>query len=229
VTLLPRLLALLLAATGDAPGSGVEPVLALEQAGHDGAALEMAETLCQQMPGSPLPHLEAARLGFKLGRDTDFIEKHLQAARTLAPTNPRVPYLRALVKEGQGEDAAAQALYLEAVSLRGGYTEARTRLAALATRNQDWALAETQLRALIAAGDRTPGRRLQLARVLEDASKLPAAEAVLVKLHREDRANATVTLELSDYYARHGRMKESLALRQTEQAKKLRPLQPSRR
>ena len=66
-------------------------------------------------------------------------------------------------------------------------------------------------------------------RVLEDASKLSAAEAVLVTLHREDRAQASVTEELADFYARHGRMKESLAVRRTESTKKLRPLQPSRR
>ncbi len=229
MTLFPRVLALLLAATGASPGSGMEPVLALEQAGQDEAALAMAESLCQQPPPSALPHLEAARLGLKLGRETAFIETHLQAARALSPDNPRLRYLSALVKEGQGDDAGARALYLEALSLRSGYTEARTRLAALATRSKDWVQAETQLRALIAAGDRTPGRRLQLARVLEDASKLPAAEAVLVKLHREDRADGTVTLELSDFYARHGRMKESQALRRTQATKKLRPLQPSRR
>ena len=229
MTLFPRLLALLLGVTGASPGSGVEPVLALEQAGQDDAALAMAETLSSNTPPSALPHLEAARLGLKLGRDTALIEKHLQAARALAPDNPRVRYLAALVKEGQGDDASARALYLEALHLRSGYTEARTRLAALATRSKDWALAETQLRALIAAGDSTAGRRLQLARVLEDASKLSAAEAVLVTLHREDRAQASVTEELADFYARHGRIKESLAVRRTESTKKLRPLQPSRR
>lgn len=227
--MLASLLLPLLTALGSGPGSGVEPVLALEQAGHDEAALEMAQTLCQEAPGSPLPHLEAARLGLKLGRDTAFIDAHLKAAQRLGPDNPRVRYLSALVKEGQGDDAAARVLYLEAVSLRSGYTEARTRLAAMGMRRKDWALAETQLRALIAAGDHTAGRRMQLARVLEDASKLPAAEAVLLKLHREDRANASVTAALSDFYMRHDRMKESLALLSTQQTKKLRPLQPSRR
>ena len=226
--LLARLLALCLAAAA-ARGSGVEPVLALEQAGHDDAALEMAETLCRETPGSPLPHLEAARLGLKLGRDTAYIEKHLQAALRLAPDNPRIRYLSALVKEGQGDDVAARALYLEAVSLRRGYTEARTRLAAMATRNKDWAMAETQLKALIAQGNRSAGVRLQLAHVLEEAQRPAAAEAVLVKLHREDRNNASVTAALSDFYVRHDRPNDSLAVLRAQPTKKLRPLQPSRR
>jgi Flp pilus assembly protein TadD len=224
---LARLVAFLLSAAA-ARGSGVEAVLALEQAGHDGAALEMAETLCRETPGSPLPHLEAARLGLKLGRDTAYIEAHLQAALRLAPDNPRIRYLSALVKEGQGDDVAARALYLEAVSLRSGYTEARTRLAAMATRHQDWAMAETQLKALIAAGNRAAGVRLQLARVLEEAQRPAAAEAVLVKLHREDRTNASVTAALSDFYLRHDRPNDSLAVLKAQPTKKLRPLQPSR-
>jgi len=228
VTLSAQLLGLFLALSGDAPGSGVEEVLALEQAGRDEAALERAEALSHQTPPSALAHLEAARLGLKLGRETAPIEKHLLVARELAPDNPRVRYLAGQVKEGQGKDAEARALYLEAVSLRSGYTEARTRLVAIAFRDKDWVLAEAQLRALLAAGEISIGRRLQLARVLEDASRPAEAEAVLLKLHHEGPANTTVTSALADFYARHDRMKEALALRKPPPAKKLRPLQPSR-
>lgn len=229
MTLFAALLELVLTASGSAAGSGVEEVLALEQNGHSEAALALAETLSQQSPPTALAHLEAARLGLKLGGPPASIEKHLQAARLLAPDNPRVRFLSAQVKEGQGDDAGACALYLEAVSLRRDYTEARTRLVAIGIRSKDWALAETQLKALVAAGERSVGRRLQLARVLEDASKPSEAEAVLVKLHHEDRTNATVTSALADFYVRHGRQKDALALQRTQPAKKLRPLQPSRR
>jgi predicted Zn-dependent protease len=218
-----------LAASASAAGSGVEEVIALEQAGQDAAALALAESLSQTPPASALPHLEAARLGLKLGAPTLSIEKHLQAARALAPDNPRLRYLSAQVKEGQGDDAGARALYLEAVALRSGYTEARTRLVAIGIRSKDWALAEAQLRALLAAGERSVGRRLQLARVLEDADKTADAEAVLVKLHHEDPSNATVTSALEDFYLRHGRTKDAQALRRGGTEKKLRPLQPSRR
>jgi predicted Zn-dependent protease len=230
VTLLfAAVLELVLAASASAEGSGVEEVIALEQAGQDAAALALAESLSQTPPASAVAHLEAARLGLKLGAPTPSIERHLQAARGLAPDNPRLRYLSAQVKEGQGDEAGARALYLEAVSLRSGYTEARTRLVAIGIRSQDWALAETQLKALLSAGERSVGRRLQLARVLEEAAKPAEAEAVLVKLHHEDSSNAAVTSALEDFYARHGRTKDLQALRRAEPAKKLRPLQPSRR
>jgi predicted Zn-dependent protease len=228
VTLSAALLLLVLTTSVSAAGSGVEEVLALEQAGRDDAALTLAETLSQQPSATALPHIEAARLGLKLGKETGGISAHLQAARALAPDNPRIRYLEAQVKEGEGKDTEARALYLEAVSLRSGYTEARTRLVAMGIRNKDWALAETQLKALLATGEVSVGRRLQLARVLEDASKLQEAEAVLVKLHRQEPANATITSALADFYARHDRMKEALALRRPPPSKKLRPLQPSR-
>lgn len=228
MTLSAALLLFLWTSSGSAAGSGVEEVLALEQAGRDDAALAAAEALCKQPSSTALPHIEAARLGLKLGQPTATIEAHLLAARALGPNNPRVRYLQAQVKEGEGQDAEARALYLEAVALRSGYTEARTRLVAMGIRSKDWALAETQLRALLAAGESSVGRRLQLARVLEEASKTQEAEALLVKLHREEPANATVTSALADFYVRHDRAKEALALRRPPAVKKLRPLQPSR-
>jgi len=160
VTLLfAAVLELVLAASASAEGSGVEEVIALEQAGQDAAALALAESLSQTPPASAVAHLEAARLGLKLGAPTPSIERHLQAARGLAPDNPRLRYLSAQVKEGQGDEAGARALYLEAVSLRSGYTEARTRLVAIGIRSQDWALAETQLKALLSAGELSVGGR----------------------------------------------------------------------
>jgi Flp pilus assembly protein TadD len=223
-----RMALVLLAMAGEGSGSGVEEVLALEQAGRDEAAFVRAEQLALQVPPSALPHLEAARLGLKLGRDLAMVERHLQAARTLAPDNPRLRMLSALVREGQGDDAGARLLYLEALSLRSNYTEARTRLVALGIRTGDWPLAEQQLRALIVAGDASVGRRLQLSRVLEDASKLTEAEAILKALHRQAPENAAVTSALASFYERHDRMEEALALRRPTPVKKLRPLQPSR-
>jgi predicted Zn-dependent protease len=228
VTLFAAVLQLVWAASSSAAGSGVEEVIALEQAGQDAAALALAESLSQTPPSSAVAHLEAARLGLKMGVPTPSIEKHLQAARVLAPDNPRLRYLSAQVKEGQGDDAGARALYLEAVSLRSGYTEARTRLVAIGIRSKDWTLAEMQLKALLSAGESSVGRRLQLARVLENAGKTAEADAVLVRLHHEDTSNATVTSALEAFYLRQGRTKDAQALRVAEPAKKLRPLQPSR-
>ncbi len=223
-------LGLLLAVASTAPAPpDVAPVLALEQSGHDEAALALAEQLCLRKPPSALPQLEAARLGLKLGKDTPTIEKHLQAARFLAPDNPRVRYLAALSKEGVGDDQAARLLYLEAIWLRAGYSEARARLVALAIRTRDWTLAEVQLRDLAALGERSVGRRLQLAHVLEEQGKLSQAESVLLQLHHDEPKNAAVTAALADYYERHNRMEEALALRRAPTEKKLRPLQPSRR
>ena len=225
--MLERMALVVLAMSGEGPGSGVAEVLALEQAGRDEAALALAEQLSVQPPYSALPHLEAARLGLKLGRDTAVLQRHLASAREIAPDNPRVCYLAALVEEGQGDDARARVLYLEAVALRSSYGEARSRLVALGVRTRDWALAEQQLRALIAGGERSVGRRLQLARVEEDAGKLAEAEATLKALHRAEPRNAVVTSALADFFTRQGRTQEALALRREPAAKK-RPLQPSR-
>lgn len=225
--MLERMALVVLAMSGSGAAAGVEQVLALEQAGRDEAALALSEQLAVQPPYSALPHLEAARLGLKLGRDTALIQGHLQAARDLAPNNPRVRYLGALVREGQGDDAGARVLYLEAVALRSSYAEARSRLVALGVRTRDWTLAEQQLRALIAGGDRSVGRRLQLARVQEDAHEFTEAEATLKALHRAEPHNAVVTSALADFYTRQGRTREATALRQEPSSKK-RPLQPSR-
>ncbi len=124
----PDSLALLLGVTGDFSGSGVEPVLALEQAGQDEAALAMAEQPLPAASAPPLPHLEAARLGLKLGRETAFIETHLQAARALSAGQPAGPLPgSALVKEGQGDDARRGALYLEAAARCAAATPRRGR------------------------------------------------------------------------------------------------------
>ena len=224
------MLGLFLAAPASASASpGVEAVLALEQSGHDEAALALAEQYCLGKPPSALPHLEAARLGLKLGGETVTIEKHLSAARLFAPDNPRVRYLAALAKEGEGEDGAARVLYLEALSLRASYTDARTRLVALAIRTHDWTLAESQLRALLAAGERSVSRRLQLAQVLEEAGKASQAESALLALHHEVPTNPAVTAALADFFERHHRTQAALALRRATPEKKLRPLPPSRR
>ncbi len=224
------MLSFLLAVPANVPAPpGVAAVLALEQSGHDEAALALAEELSRATPSSALPHLEAVRLGLKLGREPATLEPHLQAARALAPDNPRVRYLAGVLKEGEGDDAAARALYLEAISLRQSYSEARSRLLALAIRSRDWALAEAQLRALLVLGEHSVGKRLELARVLEEGGKLSQSETVLLALHYEEPANATVTAALADYYQRHNRMQEALALRRAAPEKKLRPLPPSRR
>lgn len=220
---------LLVVPASEPPPPGVAAVLTLEASGQDQAALALAEELSRRTPPSVLPHLEAVRLGLKLGREPATLEGHLQAARALAPDNPRVRYLAALLKEGEGDDAAARGLYLEAIALRHSYSEARARLLALAIRSRDWGLAEAQLRALLVLGEYSLGKRLQLARVLEEGGKLSQAETVLLALHYEEPANATVTAALADYYERHNRMQEALALRRAAPAKKLRPLQPSRR
>ena len=176
-------------------------------------------------PGTP----GRLRLVTERARDTAAIESHLLAARALAPDNPRVRYLSALAKEGEGDDGAARLFYQEAISLRANYTDALTRLVALAIRSSDWTLAEAQLRALLAAGERSVSRRLQLARVQEEVGKSSQAGSLLLALHHEAPSNPAVTAALADYYERHNRMKEALALRRATSEKKLRPLQPSRR
>lgn len=190
----------------------LEAISAREAAGDDGGALAVAESWASVEPGSPYGHLEAARLGLKLGRSLETVDWHLRWAYALAPDNPRGLHLWGLLEEERGDLEGARGAQRKAIVLRSDYLDAHRRLAALAERAGDWAEAEKELKYLIRAGDGDTGLKVQLARVQERAGRPDVAEATLADLHRAEPKNVVVTRALADLYARTGRPQQSAAL-----------------
>jgi len=211
--------------------SPLEQVNLHEAGGDDAGALAWAEWWASSEPRSPYGHLEAARLGLKLGKSLDSVDWHLRWAYALAPDNPRGLHLWGLLEEERGDLQGAREAQRKAIALRGDYAEAHRRLAALAQRASDWPEAERELTYLIGSGDGDTGLRLQLAGVQERSGQVPQAEKTLVALHQAQPKNAVVTRALADFYGRTGRQKQSAALLKSlePQKKAMRSLSASRR
>jgi predicted Zn-dependent protease len=208
-----------------------EQITAYEDLGNDAGALAWAEWWAQTEPRSPYGHLEAARLGLKLGNKLETVDWHLRWAYALAPDNPRGLHLWGLLEEERGDIPGAREAQRKAIALRGDYLDAHRRLAALAQRAGDWAEAEKELRYLIGAGDGDVGLKLELASVQEKSGQTAQAEKTLTDLHKAQPKNAVVTRALADFYGRTGRQKQATALLKTlePQKKAMRSLNASRR
>lgn len=210
--------------------SPLEQISTREAAGDDGGALAVAESWAAMEPGSPYGHLEAARLGLKLGRSLETVDWHLRWAYALAPDNPRGLHLWGLLEEERGDIEGARGAQRKAIALRADYLDAHRKLAALSDRVGDWSEAEKELRYLIRAGDGDTGLKLQLARVQERSGRPGEAEATLSALHRAEPKNAVVTRALADLYSRTGRSQQAAALMKTldPQKRTMRSLSASR-
>ena len=208
-----------------------EQVVAYEAAGNDVGALAWAEWWAQTEPRSPYGHLEAARLGLKLGTRLDTVDWHLRWAYALAPDNPRGLHLWGMLEEERGDVQGAREAQRKAIALRADYLDAHRRLAALAQRAGDWTEADRELRYLIGAGDGGTGLKLQLAGVQEKSGQVTEAEKTLTDLHKTQPKNAVVTRALAEFYGRTGRQKQATALLKTlePQKKAMRSLNASRR
>src|SRR5262252_972930 len=180
----------------------LEQIAAREAAGDDAGALAWAEWWAQTEPRSPYSHLEAARLGLKLGTRLEMVDWHLRWAYALAPDNPRGVHLWGLLEEERGDVEGARQAQRKAIALRSDYVEAHRRLAALAQRAGDWPEAEKELNYLIGAGDGDTGLKLQLASVQEKSGQAAQAERTLTDLHKAQPKNAVVTRALADFYGR---------------------------
>ena len=208
-----------------------EQIAAFEGSGNDAGALAWAEWWAQNEPRSPYSHLEAARLGLKLGTRLEMVDWHLRWAYALAPDNPRGLHLWGLLEEERGDVQGAREAQRKAIALRADYVDAHQRLAALAQRANDWGEAEQELRWLVGAGEGDTGVKLQLAGVQEKSGQVPQAEKTLTELHKAQPKNAVVTRALADFYGRTGRQKQATALLKTlePQKKAMRSLSASRR
>ncbi|HZJ53594.1 MAG TPA: tetratricopeptide repeat protein [Myxococcaceae bacterium] len=207
-----------------------EEIAAYEGAGNDTGALAWAEWWAQNEPRSPYGHLEAARLGLKLGTGLETVDWHLRWAYSLAPDNPRALHLWGVLQEERGDIQGAREAQRKAIGLRVDYLDAHRRLAALAQRAGDWAEAEKELRYLMGAGEGDTGLKLQLASVQEKSGQVPQAEKTLNDLHRAQPKNTVVTRALADFYGRTGKQKQATALLKSlePQKKAMRSLSASR-
>ena len=208
----------------------MEQIAAFEGAGDDAGALAWAEWWAQSEPRSPYGHLEAARLGLKLGTGLEKVDWHLRWAYALAPDNPRGLHFWGVLEEERGDIQGAREAQRKAIAQRSDYLDAHRRLAALAQRAGDWGEAEKELRYLIGAGDGDTGLKLQLASVQERSSQTAQAEKTLTDLHKAQPKNTVVTRALSEFYGRTGRQKQAAALLKTlePQKKAMRSLSASR-
>jgi predicted Zn-dependent protease len=209
----------------------LEQIAVHEAGGDDAGALAWAEWWAQSEPQSPYGHLEAARLGLKLGKALETVDWHLRWAYALAPDNPRGLHLWGVLEEERGDIDGARGAQRKAIALRADYVEAHRRLAALSQRAGDWPEAEKELRYLIGAGEGDTGLKLQLASVQEKSGQVPEAERILTDLHKAQPKSPVVTRALADLYGRTGRQKQAAALLKSlePQKKAMRSLNASRR
>ncbi|MBF5044135.1 tetratricopeptide repeat protein [Aggregicoccus sp. 17bor-14] len=215
-----------------APSARLDAALAREASGDDAGALADLEALALAQPTWALPRLEAARLRLKLGQDTPRLGADLDVAEALAPTNPRVHYLRGLLWEERGQARAAVQAYERALSYRAAYDEPRLRLGALYAAQGDWLHAELHYRTLAHAHPQAVPVRVELARVLEAQGRVSDAERELEALRAAQPTQPLVLRRLAELYERTGRPQLAAPLRaQLERpaGPPKRALQPSRR
>lgn len=222
-------LTLLCAATDR--GTPLGAALALEERGDTVAAQAALERLVREQPSWELPRLEAARLLLKEGQGLDRVEWHLEAARSLAPENPRGHFLWALLQDERRRPDAAMEALRTALLLRSDYHDARFRLAGLYQAAGRYAEAASEWRRYAEDHPDQAGPRLQLAAALERAGKSKEAERELRRLFESPRTREIGGRRLAEYYDRTRRPAEAAKVRAAidPPVRKLRDLKPSRR
>jgi predicted Zn-dependent protease len=202
--------------------------LAVEQAGDGPRALQSLDRMVAQKPSSEIARIEAARLRLKLGQELDRAEADLEAARSLAPENPRVHYLWGLLMEERRRGPEAIRSLELAVLYRPEYQDARFRLAGAYFAASDWAKAELHYGALAQLRPDWIQARVQLAAAQEKQQKLAEAERELRQLLAEQPGSPLVRLKMADFYARTDRPQLAAKLLK-DSKRKMRELNPSKR
>lgn len=226
--MLGGVLALLLGATGVV--GGVQQALAQEASGDVVGALRSLEAQIRAMPNWELPRIEAARLRLKLGADLDLAEAHLEAARAIAPENPRVHFLYGVLMQERGRGRSALDAFEVALALRPGFDEARFRAAGQAMSLSSFQRAEAHFRAFLAEHPEAVGVQLSLAQALEAQGRAAESEKLLRRLYQQRPPVPLVAQRLADLYDRTGRPQLAEKVRrELEPSRKLRELKKSAR
>jgi tetratricopeptide (TPR) repeat protein len=225
----PMWFALAWAVFGAAGAGRLEEALAAERSGDAARALESVEQLVRADPAWPLARIEAGRLRLKLGEDLDRAEMHLEAARSLAPENPRAHYLWALLMDERGQRREAIRSLEVALLYRPEYPDARLRLAGDYFSDGNWAQAEGHYRAISRFHPDWSQARLQLAAALEKEGRLGDAEDELRRILGEQPQSALFRRKLGEFYARTNRPEQASRLLAEPKKKKMRELNKSLR
>ncbi len=209
----------------------VSQAQALEEAQDDQGAIALWEAAVQGEPTAALPRIELGRLLLKSGQRLDQAAAHLETAARLAPENPRVRYLLALLAEERKDPVAAKKSLEEALALREDYDDARYRLAGLLFSEGDFSGAVDAYRRFIERHPSDSGARLQLARALESSGRVREAERLLRVLEKEPATATLARRRLAELLERHGHGAEAKKLRAKDAGapRHLRELRPSSR
>jgi tetratricopeptide (TPR) repeat protein len=195
------------------------------------AASAKLERAAAQAPSWGLAWLELADVQLRAGAAPGAIERSLEAARSLAPENPRAWLLSARFLEQRGARDEAVAAYARAVELRPSLVEARERMGLLLLSADRPGDALPHLQAAFAVRREDRALRANLADAYERLGDLKRAEAELRAL--ADEGPGTVyRRRLAAFYERTGRPKKAAAeLRKPDagprRARAMRPLLPS--
>ncbi len=137
----------------------------------------------------------------------------LDAARSLAPENPRAHYLFGLMMEERGQLDAAEAAYRVALALRSDYDDAQFRLASLWYRAKKFDLAAPAYRDFVKAHPESTGAVLQLSSALELSGDLAGAEKTLKALYADKKTHDLGGRKLAELYDREGKPKDAAKVR----------------
>lgn len=209
-----------------------QQALALEKQGDAPAALAAMDQIVTQHPAWELPRLEASRLRLERGQGLERVELDLEAARSIAPENPRAHYLWALWLDEQRRPGQAMEALEIALTLRPQYEDALFRMGGLALAHDKPKRAVEAYRGYLARKPEATGARLSLAQALERSGDVAGAERELQGLAKAPATKGLGTQKLADLYLRTGQAHKAAKLKTGQEPppkRKLRPLLPSRR
>lgn len=211
--------------------AALRAALALEEKGDIVAAATALARLIDKAPAYDLARIEAGRILLSQGASLDLAQAHLDAARSLAPENPRAHYLWGLLMDERHDGPEAVRAFETALLLRDDYPEARFRLAGLYFTSGLFEQSAAAWKRYAESNPGVPGPRLQLAAALERAGHPGDAEKELKKLYAGPKSRELASRALAEFYERRGRTADAARVRKDagQNKRKLRDLLPSKR
>lgn len=199
-------------------------------------AIPRLEKAILLMPQWSLPRLELAIDILETGGDPKGALDHLRTAATLDPENPRIPYHAGVALERLADVKGAKEQYEKSVALRLSYKEPRFALGRILKNEGKNLEARPHLEAVVEADAKNISARLMLAEICEALGVLDDAELQFKEIINQHPENPYHQHRLAQFYERTGQKDKAKALFKatekaapTKSAKKLRPLQPSKK
>lgn len=191
----------------------LEQALALEQSGHDAAAIVLLEAAIRAEPRWAMGRVELGRLQLKRGASEEALH-HLDTSRSLASENPRAHYLYALAADELGRRNECRRALEVALTLRDGYADAQVRLGSVLVAEGELNGAVKALRSYLDTHPDAGGARLQLADALERSADHAGAERELRALMQHPALRTLAGRRLAGLLEAQGRSLEAEKIRQ---------------